>query len=1078
MFFCLLVLAEAYKVAVVPLTSAYDAHGLAAFLSSVNGSPTDVQKFVGDYEGIEEYHPDLVLIYTESLFELQTVVRRVPQSAVIRYSNSDLRPACSNAAQLREEPWSKWEELASRVTEFFDWSRVLVVQTIEASAKLSQAFRWPRFEKINFRSDIEQSAADLLVTRIIRSSGIRTIFLVAGPQATEVMLSSLAKYRMDKGYSIVLIGTNCQFDVSLYPTGVLCLALKGSEAAKTETEVDYWYVYNALTAAPLDTWAIINVVQGQKLQVGLIDQDSIKFSSLVIYPGRLTIPPDNSSLEVKLGLASMNNPAVSDKQYTAYLALEDYPLSTKSFVVSLTPLDVCDSDEESYLFCYLAVQSQSISALLVNNLGWTPILDLQWQQATNLRTTIINTNNGVDDLSSVEEFPNIVQLGQTTEYFTILNALAYKRLKYDKVTVYCESMYQEGIEFVADKLASFGVEIVNPYAEFSTKDASDLEYYSRAAEDLKQASLRPVQTYLFAEDWVEKYLPAFREAGLGNGDIVIFNIDYTYLSYTELYGDNPEAMDLIADFGDILKIQFEYFKDELGEQLKQEFQKRAYLPTWDNCYIYDTAALASTAIDFAIKRGLDFYDWSEMIQAIRSVRLVGCSGHISFSSEHNNRKDLSLSVEQSQVVESQLVDVKVFTVSLVGSSTYTTLNGFEWDDGTPDIPRQNRLNKKDCPFPEEYRRDSDRSQRLALEIVMGLFGVTVLVAVTAYFGMHRGIGMMPMAAPVLLATQDMLLIVSTFFEVLLIGLLTPEAGPLDFFTLDFVNSSLLSRIDLTDGNLFNVLGVVYFFVAAGAFVTFVCALNKFRPCIVDIQLLAVIITRPFFVIWVFLLFSVYDCSEAAAATSDYDLQDSFMDLDCFETCWEGRHLRYSVASAGLFVVLVLVSIPLSPSLNNTLEGLQFETSPAFLLIRMPVLTLLIALFKASAFLSSAAYSALYLSILGLYLLVCWRVKVLAIPTFDFLHSLSLLALIVLALCQTLYEQVFPNALAWLLIGLFAILLLAGLGFLKHRKLPKLTLKPPAINVGRLFNFAFRPNVAYNPAQIRPNVYEVQHILAA
>jgi hypothetical protein len=322
----------------------------------------------------------------------------------------------------------------------------------------------------------------------------------------------------------------------------------------------------------------------------------------------------------------------------------------------------------------------------------------------------------------------------------------------------------------------------------------------------------------------------------------------------------------------------------------------------------------------------------------------------------------------------------------------------------------------------------------------------------------------------------MILIVSAFIEVFLIGLLTPEAGPVNFFTLGFVHSSMLARIDLTDGILLDVLNFVYFFVAVGVFVTFVCALNKFRPCIVDIQPLAVVIARPFFVIWVFLLFSVYDCSEAAAATSDYDLQDSFMDVDCFETCWEGRHLRYSVASAALFVVLVLVSIPLSPSLNNTLEGLQFETSPAFLLIRMPVLTLLIALLKASAFLSSAANSALYLSILGLYLLVCWRVKVLAIPTYDFLHSLCLLSLILLALCQTLYEQVFPNALVWLLIGLFAVLVIAGLGFLKYRKLPKLTLKPPVIDKEALFRFAFRPNAKFDPSKIRRNAYEVKDLV--
>jgi hypothetical protein len=102
MFVCLLVLAQAYKLAVVNQSSTYDEHGLAAFLSSMTGVPTDVQRFVGDYESFEDYHPDLVLIYTESIFELQTVVRRVPPSTIIRNSTSDLRPACSNAAPLTD----------------------------------------------------------------------------------------------------------------------------------------------------------------------------------------------------------------------------------------------------------------------------------------------------------------------------------------------------------------------------------------------------------------------------------------------------------------------------------------------------------------------------------------------------------------------------------------------------------------------------------------------------------------------------------------------------------------------------------------------------------------------------------------------------------------------------------------------------------------------------------------------------------------------------------------------------------------------------------------------------------------
>jgi hypothetical protein len=97
--------------------------------------------------------------------------------------------------------------------------------------------------------------------------------------------------------------------------------------------------------------------------------------------------------------------------------------------------------------------------------------------------------------------------------------------------------------------------------------------------------------------------------------------------------------------------------------------------------------------------------------------------------------------------------------------------------------------------------------------------------------------------------------------------------------------------------------------------------------------------------------------------------------------------------------------------------------------------------------------------------------VLPIPRLDFLHNLSLLVLIVLSLCQALYQEVYSNYLAWLLIGYGLSLIIGGLGLLKHSRLPKLTLKPAfIINTVALFNFAFRVNSRYHPSEIRKQYY--------
>jgi hypothetical protein len=351
---------------------------------------------------------------------------------------------------------------------------------------------------------------------------------------------------------------------------------------------------------------------------------------------------------------------------------------------------------------------------------------------------------------------------------------------------------------------------------------------------------------------------------------------------------------------------------------------------------------------------------------------------------------------------------------------------------------------------------------------MALFGVTVLIALVSYFVVHRGLVMTPIASPILLGTQDTLVLGSTFLEVLLIGMLTPQAGQVNFFTISTLTNAY--KFTFEDGKLFQILNGMYGCIALSVAVTVACALRQFRTYKVDVQLLAVAVSRPLFIGIVFILFSTFDCSEAAAETSDLDLQNSFMDIDCYETCWEGRHLRYSIASAVFFFIFVLVSIPASAHLTNTLEGLQFETNPRFLLLRVPFLTLFIALLKSSPLMSLAAHSALYLILLTAYLLLCLWIKVLPFPRLDFLHSLSLLVLIVLSLCQALYQEVYPNYLAWLFIGYGVALLIGGLGLLKLKKLPQLTLSPPFIDTVAWFNFAFRRNAPYDPSMKRQQNY--------
>jgi hypothetical protein len=1067
---CILTLAEATRVAVVSEDSAFPDPGkaLESFLSSQTGNSTTVKTFYGNIEGMDEFQPELVLDYSERLFDLKALVRRVPLGAAVRHSSYDLVAASTNSAPLREDPGQKWEEIASSLAEFFGWKKALVVLTHEASDALVSGFRGEIFEKLNFSKDITAEGSDLLVARTIRNSGIRPIFIVAGEKATNSILTSLTKYSMDTGYAIVLIGTNCQFDSTLFLTGVLCTALRGSETAQSTMEVDYWYTYYALLAKPLDSWGVINQVQGKKYLVGQIEKGQLSFTSSVVFPGGSSSPPDNSPIQVKIGLANWHSPGFVNTQKAAYYALNDLPLSNKNFQASLIRLDVCGIFDEAYHSCYPEVKTQKVSVLLANDVTSLMVDILEWQRVNNLRVPTINTINVFDILDSVESYPNYVLLTQVVTYYSLNLALFVKRCKYTQVNFFVDQTLAPIMNISSVYMHQMGIEVITP-PELRIYDSADPDYCRKAAKYLKESNIRPLLAFIYAKDWFDCYLKAFEAVGLGEGDIIQISGNGGLSYYKAVAGEDQEKLELLEKFSDYLQIIWDHYKGEVGAKLQATSLKNHFNSDWVDCFVYDSAALALTAIDFTIRRGLNFYDPTDMMKAIRSVRVQGCTGAISFTLANNCRKDLDTICMQTQDVDEVPTDVKVFSVSVSGSSTYTTYADFLWSDDTSDIPPQSRLNPKDCPFPEEYRRDNEASQKLEVSIVMALFGVTVLIALGSYFVVHRHLVMTPITSPILLATQDTLVIWSTFLEVLLIGLLTPQAGPVNFFTLNTF-SQFFNQKNFEDGKLFLLLIGMYGCIGLSVALTVSCAFNKFRTLKVDVQLIAVALSRPLFVVIVFVLFSTFDCSEAAAETSDLDLHDSFMDVDCYETCWEGKHLRYSIASALLFFIFVLVSIPTSAHLTNTLEGLQFETNPRFLLLRVPFLTLFIALLKSSPLISSAVHSALYLILLIAYLLVCLWIKVLPIPTLDFLHSLSLVVLIVLSLCQTLYKEFYSNYLAWLLIGYGAALLIVGLGRLKLKKLPQLTLKPPYIDAEALFKFAFRRNAKWRRSMIRQRNY--------
>jgi hypothetical protein len=907
---------------------------------------------------------------------------------------------------------------------------------------------------------LEQGVYDLLATREIRKSGVHAVFLMTSTAITEAMLRAFTKYAMDKGYAFVLLGSH-QFDFSLYPTGVLSIALAGSEGAKSPVEVDFWYLLYALTSHPLDQWTIVNTVQGTQYTVGIFDKSSLTISPLLYFPRGLTSPPQTEPFQLFINLNSWSEDLSTNTQRSIEFALEDFKLSTPRFEVVASKLASCKgyNEDEGYLECYIESVSNQIIMLLSSEYGNVSIYQVVFMQMSGLILPYLSSEQIASYLTSRQDFPNFLRIIQDETLTSPHLGLLMKRLKYRKSLLMCTTSYGEAIiEATFDFFKRTGIKIVTP-DELRLIDYDDPEYFAKAAAFTKESNVRPMLVIGDSPDFI-KMAAAFAEVGLKDEDLVLF-------IFMTGHGDiaNDVSPEELATFDKYLRSfifsDYTSYQAEFGQELQAKFIKAYGNASAYQCFSYDLATLAVLSLDFMVKRGLDFYDWEQTIFAARAMRFTGCTGRIHFSEDDNNRSSIDLDHSQSREIDGMIESVKIFKTSLSGAS-YFLYSDFEWFDNTSTTPKESRLNEVNCPFPEEYRQDSDESIDLTIALNWAVVGLCVVMNVATYFTFIRGSHFLDNEEAITLSTQDNIVLASTFIEPLVFDLVSPGTN---VYAL-IMNKSIDSRLDWSDGKYFSLLNWIYTLAGVALVTSLISACNKFKPLVIDLQLLAAFIVRSLFFVLAFILLSTLDCNESQTA-GDLELSDAFMDVDCYQQCWTGDHKKYAIASVVVLAGLVVLCSTLSSQLTNSLEGLQVYVNPTTELVRKSFLFIVIALYKSRPKLSTAAHYALYLVTLGVYSAVCIKLRVLSIPLLRSYFNILLLLLILMNVCEGLASEVYSNNVMWICLGGGLGLTLLGLALLKMRKLPKLLIPSPKIDTEALFRFAFRRNQIFPANRLMP-----------
>lgn len=903
-----------------------------------------------------------------------------------------------------------------------------------------------------FNSRLPRLDAKHFVSRLIRPAGIKHIFVIGSPEFTSQFLSIFAEYKIDEGYAIVLLGTDCKFDRMVYPTGLLCVAYSGLEASLTPQTHEFGYMLRALQGRPLGNFDLFNVIEGALKKIGSVTKTTLTLKESLTYPGSRTTPPDASPIEV---VVNMNDYFMqkegNSREYVFHrglkLALDENPLTNPYFTVKPLALEECFGykQEVGYLPCYERAVKDRVVLLLSTTLDASLYYQVTDLTSRGLKMPVFESQNVVDYLSNFASFPYFVRTIPTMDYFTAHVVLILTQFQFYKVNLLLSYTYgSTAPNNLLYYLARSRITVMTP-ENLQIQDLYQGHNYPKdACAYIKSSSVRPVLMILSPDDARQVVLECYAQ-GLRRKDVVFFYVTGDLSTIAD--GQGAIVKETLTEF-ETAYFGFipAYLMNGFDVKIYENFGEYYYT----DCSSFDIGLGTVGAINFALKRGLNWFDPDDMMFALRNLRYEGCTGSIQLGFNDNNRKDMLLTMYQTFFTEKLYDLIKILDISLISSPAVQLYNQVVWYDGSSNVPKYERFTYKGCPFPEEWRRDAPESQTKTSLVMLSIFLGTFSIASGVYFKYFRNVTIQQVPQPILLSTEDMFLYLTNLIEPFQFLLIAPAQGLLDTATGGMISNAVWNNIDFSNGNFWLFINSLFAIFGIWVLIMGIIVVCKVKNSAWNLIPILLLLLRPLNFAFIYGLFTTFDCSKGEGEES---IESAYMDQDCHQSCWEETHLKYAVAVALVAMTYITISVFTLSSLSYMLEGHQFISTPSYLIARIVAQVALISLYKSRWALGPDAYAGLFVVALWMYCM-CLKHSI-NVPTLNIWHKVCHYYVLYLVLISIFHEFAYSNISLWVFCSLAGVLVFVGVTRFKSNRLPRLMVILPKIDTEALFAFAFR-----------------------
>ena len=476
-----------------------------------------------------------------------------------------------------------------------------------------------------------------------------------------------------------------------------------------------------------------------------------------------------------------------------------------------------------------------------------------------------------------------------------------------------------------------------------------------------------------------------------------------------------------------------YFTGAEGERIRNLFIERdgkKYEPV--GCVFYDSALLVAHAVEFMLMRGLLYEDGESLVHIMRQTRFVGCMGTIQIEEGTNDKRPGDYSVLNAHVGPNStltLVDGAYFSPSK--STLFTILPNLTFPDGTAGPYPDTWPTDPDCPYLVKDIRDFAKGRTVGM---LTSFLFTALTGVITLVIWRRWWRATPsrLVKRHLMSIEDGLALLNMPIEFLQFIQMGPK---IDFIDLvrNALSSSSFSVEELLSfskgmfwGVLVLVMGLVilYLILSVVKFTDLdsrlsVCSTvgywgDLLLPSLGNLLFLPVIST----------LLSTFNCYRSVGD----NYTDSFLNRDCYEKCWTGTHMRFSIGAAICLCLYTPVAVFTRPLWQELQPNLHIKALPLDLLVRSVVQMALISASITLKLNYEFAHALVYLAITSAYLAFVIKIKPFNYERLNMWRRLMIIGLVIYGLVGLIHNRIEAfNAVLCTLALFISYVVLGGIG---------------------------------------------------